>query len=290
MMGKPLYKKRSFCLRLLSIHEICPVVRIANYIKVTPEMTWLNRRIPDLELILVASGEYEYIAESQRHLLGEGDVLFIEPGILHSKRMLAGCPHGVLSAIHLELQPDASWLAGDYRLTPHPETVTRVENFDYLRGRFRRLAEVYQGYSPYREELTSAIAREILALLACSWQPGERNQVTPRVQAMIDYIRANLTTPISRLDLARAFHVSPAYVNSLFQRELGITPTAMIHRERVVAAYNLMFEQGLSVKEAAQVVGFQDQFYFSRVFKRIMGYAPSAVASNNTMARLFPID
>lgn len=277
-------------MRVLSIREICPVVRIANYIKVTPGATWPNRRIPDLELILVVSGEYEYVTEAHRHLLNEGDVLFIESGILHSKSMLSHCQQGLLSAIHLELLPNSSWLAGDYRLTPHPEIVTRVEDFDYLRGRFRRLAEVYQGYSPHREELTSAIAREILATLASHWHPSARTQVTPRMQAMIDYIRVNLTHPISRLDLAQTFNVSPAYVNLLFQRELGTTPTAMIHRERVVAAYNLMFEHGLSVKETAKAVGFRDQFYFSRVFKRIMGYAPSAVASNNQMARLFPID
>lgn len=276
-------------MRVLSIHEICPTVRIANYIKVTPEMTWLNRRIPDLEFILVVSGEYEYVADSQRYLLHEGDVLFIEPGILHSKRMVSGAPHGVLSAIHLELLPGASWLAGDYRLTPHPTVVTRVDGFDYLRSRFRYLAEVYQGYSVYREELTSAIAREILVILACHWRPKERQQISPRVQAMIDYIRANLTEPISRRRLAEQFHISPAYVNALFQRELGTTPAALLNRERVVAAYNLLYEQGLSVKEAALAVGFQDQFYFSRVFKRIMGYAPSAVASNNSLARIFPI-
>lgn len=277
-------------MRILSIHEIQPIVRIANYIRITPEMTWQNRRIPDLELILVVAGEYEYTTESRRYLLSEGDVLFIEPGVLHSKRMLNGAPHGLLSAIHLEFLPNASWLASDYRLTPHPEVVTRSDDFEYLRGRFRQLAEVYQGYSTYREELTSAIAREIVLLLACRWHPSERNQISPRVQTMIDYIRANLTSPISRLSLAQTFHISPAYVNSLFQRELGITPTALINRERVVSAYNLMFEQGLSVKEAAQAVGFQDQFYFSRVYKRIMGYPPSAVASNNnSVARLFPI-
>lgn len=276
-------------MRILSIDEIHPVVRIANYIKVMPETTWLNRRIPDLELILVVSGEYEYVAENRRYILSEGDALFIEPGILHSKRILNGAPHGLLSAIHLELLPGASWLAGDYRLSPHPAVVTRTDSFDYLRGRFRHLAEVYQGYSPYREALTSAIAREILLLLACHWRPTERTQVSSRVQAMIDYIRSNLTSPISRLSLAQTFHISPAYVNALFQRELGITPTALINRERVVSAYNLMFEQGLSVKEAAQAVGFQDQFYFSRVFKQFMGYAPSAVASNHTMSRIFPI-
>lgn len=275
-------------MRVLSLHEIQPTVRIANYIDVTPQMNWPNRRIPDLEFILVVAGEYEYVTDDQQYILSAGDILFIEPGILHSKRMLATSSSGVLSAFHLELLPRASWLAGDYRLDPHPEVVTRVhgptpalrQHFDYIRERFRRLATVYQGYLPYREALTSAIAREILVLMAPHWRPDDRTPMSPRIQAMIDYIRANLTGPISRHQLAQEFHICPAYVNSLFQRELGMTPAALINRERVVAAYNLLYEQGLSVKEAAQAVGFQDQFYFSRVFKQIMGYAPSHVVCN----------
>jgi quercetin dioxygenase-like cupin family protein len=102
-------------MRVLSLHEIQPTVRIANYIDVTPQMNWSNRRIPDMEFILVVTGEYEYVTEDQQHVLTAGDVLFIEPGILHSKRMLASSSTGLLSAIHLELLPHASWLAGDYR-------------------------------------------------------------------------------------------------------------------------------------------------------------------------------
>jgi hypothetical protein len=62
-------------MRVLSLHEIQPTVRIANYIDVTPQMNWSNRRIPDLEFILVVAGEYEYISGDQQYLLSTGDVL-----------------------------------------------------------------------------------------------------------------------------------------------------------------------------------------------------------------------
>jgi len=45
----------------------------------------------------------------------------------------------------------------------------------------------------------------------------------------------------------------------------------------VYRAYQLIQHEGLSVKEAAPRVGFCDQFYFSKVFKRIMGVSPSTV-------------
>jgi two-component system response regulator YesN len=56
-----------------------------------------------------------------------------------------------------------------------------------------------------------------------------------------------------------------------------MTPSAVINRERVMLAYRLIHEQGKSVKEAAYAVGYQDPFYFSRVFKRTLGIPPSQV-------------
>jgi AraC-like DNA-binding protein len=267
-------------MRILKPAQIRPHVRIANYHPVSPGDHWINRRIPDIEFILIVAGEYDYIVEDQRWLLSEGDVLFIEPGVLHTKRTRPGTGYGRMSAIHLELVPDASWASGDYRLTPAPEVVTKVNDFNYLHTRFRRLAEVYAGYLPYRDELVSAIAQEIVIILAGHWQSTVRDVVSPRMQEMIAFIREHLHRPLSRHELAVQFHISPAYVNMLFKRELGTTPSALINRERVMAAYQLMYEQGISVNEVAYLVGYQDPFYFSRIFKHIMGIAPSKIASS----------
>lgn len=265
-------------MKLLTPEEIQPKVRIANYHLVTKGEHWTNRRIPDLEFILVVAGEYEYITEKRKRSLSAGDVLFIEPGILHTKRICTDYEQGRLSAIHMELLPNASWLTGEYRLEPSPDIVTRVNDFDYLHTRFRKLAEVYTDYVPFREERMSAIAHEIMIILAGHWQKTVRGQMSPRMKAMIAYIRDNLQYPIGRQELATAFHVTPAYVNTLFKRELDTTPSALINRERMMLAYGLINEQGLSVKETAYRVGFKDAFYFSRVFTRIMGIPPSKIA------------
>jgi AraC-like DNA-binding protein len=204
--------------------------------------------------------------------------LFIEPGILHTKQICTDYEQGRLSAIHMELLPDASWLTGEYRLTPKPDVVTRVNDFDYLHARFRKLAEIYANYLPFREEQMSTIAHEIMVILAGQWQNQVWDQVSPRMQAIIVYIRENLHRPINRQDLAAQINVTPAYVNMIFKRELNTTPSALINRERMTKAHHLIRNQGLLVQEAAYRVGFNDPFYFSRVFNRIMGIAPSKVA------------
>lgn len=261
----------------LTLAEIQPIVRIANYHEVFPLQSWPQRTIPDLQLILIIRGQFEYSEEKVRVAVQPGEILWIEPGWRHTFRHVEHKTIGLISSIHLELMPTGSWAAGDYRLTHEPERVTTVNEMAYLHERFRRIAQVFGSYLPQRELLTSTIAREILLLLVGHWQQPAIATLSPRMEEMLAFIRLNLRRPLSRQELAAAFGVSPEYINFLFRRELGMTPSAVINRERIMLAYRLIHEQGKSVKEAAYAVGYQDPFYFSRVFKRLLGIAPSQV-------------
>lgn len=280
-------------MQLVEPGDVQPVVRIANDHPVPAGQEWPDRSIPDLQMILVCRGTFTYLEEAgdmdpppgdgqKEYRLQPGQVLFIEPARRHTLRLDTGCRHGHIAGAHLECLPRGGWAANDYRLTVTPERVTTAADWAYLRTRFQRLAAVYAGYHPFREAQTSAIAREILLLLAGHWRRPTTPAVSARMQAMVAYIRTHLTQPLSRQVLADAFGLSPEHVNLLFRRELGMTPTAVINRERVMAAYRLLHEEGRSVKEAAYAVGYSDPYYFSRVFKLILGEPPSHVAARST--------
>lgn len=264
-------------LRYITLAEIQPVVRIANYHDVLPLQSWPQRIISDLQLILIIQGRYEYQVERLVLPVQPGEILWIEPGVRHTFRHVDEQAVGIISSIHLELLAMGSWAAGDYRLTHAPERLTRVNDPAYLQERFWRMAQVFGSYLYQRELLTSAIAREILILLLSHWQEPASTRLSPRMEAMLTFIRRHLQQPLSRQELAAAFGVSPEHINLLFRQELGMTPSAVINRERVMLAYRLIHEQGKSVKEAAYAVGYGDPFYFSRVFKRILGIPPSQV-------------
>jgi len=268
---------------------LTPVVRIANYHTVLPLQSWPARIIPDLQLILIIKGRFSYAeagevgADLADHAmtLVPGDLLWIEPARRHTFCSIEPQQEGLISGIHLELTAAGSWAAGDYRLKSVPPRRTQLTDFAYIHERFRRCAVTFRSYLPHRERLTSAIACEILLLLVGHWEQATTGQGTMqpsrRVAEMIAFIRANLARPLSRQVLATTFHLTPAYINLLFRRELGSTPSAVINRERVMTAYRLIHEEGQSVKEAAYAVGYQDPFYFSRVFKEILGVPPSQI-------------
>ena len=268
-------------MRCLQLDDIRTTVRIANYHPVNPDQIW-DRSLPDFQLICILAGIFEYLEKDQTSLhLQQGDILFIEPNIRHRFKLATGHVEGWISGMHFEFTPIGRWAAGDYQLEIKPNRITHLEDSRYIEQRFKQMADFYESYLPYRKELVNSIANEIIFLLAASWQTEAPGTISPstRMQAMLDFIREHLSTRLTRQDIADSFNLTPSYINQLFKAELGMTPSAVINRERVARAYQLIDREGYSVKESAFAVGFQDPLYFSRVFRRVYEISPSQIAS-----------
>lgn len=257
--------------------EIQPAVRIVNYFPVAPGACWGPRVIPDLELILVVKGCFLYETAGRAVPVRTGDVLCIPPEQWHTFRQARPSSGAVISCIHGEMVPDGCWAAGNYRLRPSPQLVTRVGRDRVLLDLFKRSCEVFGRYSRHRQDLLQTLVRAVWLRLAEHWQGPDDGALSKRMEHMVQYLRDHLTEPVSRRSLAREFFMTPQHINALFKKELGISPTQLVHRERVYQAYRAIQQDGLSVKEAARQVGFSDPFYFSKVFKRIMGVSPGTI-------------
>ena len=76
--------------------------------------------------------------------------------------------------------------------------------------------------------------------------------------------------------IAERIGVDPSYLCRLFQRHSGMSPHRYLTRLRMQYAMTLLTREGLSVTAAAEALGFQNPFHFSRVFKAVHGFPPSA--------------
>ncbi|MBN1673843.1 MAG: helix-turn-helix transcriptional regulator [Kiritimatiellae bacterium] len=262
----------------LGLGAIQPNVRMANYIPVKPDTRWGWRTIPDFELILIVLGRFAYDTRTRTTAdLEPGDVLCIPPLEEHVLRRVHTPGGAIISCIHHEVAARGSWAQGDYALDPFPPIATRTHGDPVIRDLFHRCAETFSGYARYRAEMLQTITREIWLRLMEHWRGRPAGRRASRIKEMEAFLRERLRTPVTRRDLARRFSITPEHVNALFKKELGVTPTQFVHRERVFQAYGLLRDDGLSVKEAAARVGFHDPFYFSKIFKRILKVPPSRV-------------
>lgn len=265
-------------MKLIKPTDIEPAVQIANYFQLQSLESWGPRTIPDWELILIVAGQFAYETAAGTLLIDSGHVLAIPPEHLHTFRCVNPASQAIISCIHSELIHPGRWAKGDYRLNPEPRTVTRVENDWALHSLFKQCNDVFVGYSRYRSATLQSLVRAIWLRLIEYWQGGYGQMLSPRMEKMLTYLRAHLGDPISRTNLAEEFALTPQHVNALFKKEMGISPTQFIHRERVMLAYRFILDEGLSVKEAAARVGFDDPFYFSRIFKKIMNFSPGRLS------------
>jgi AraC-like DNA-binding protein len=92
--------------------------------------------------------------------------------------------------------------------------------------------------------------------------------------AALEYIHENYKKKINVSDLAQITHTSESYLYSVFKSNLGTSPVAYLTHYRLTIASDMIRQSELSIKEIAEAVGFDDQFYFSKVFKKRFNVSP----------------
>jgi len=99
-------------------------------------------------------------------------------------------------------------------------------------------------------------------------------QTSGAVKQAIAYIHQNYTRLISRWEIAEAVGVSEDYLSRVFNRELNISPWDYLNRYRVLQSKHLLLHTTDMIGVIARQMGFKDQAYFSRVFRRVTGMSP----------------
>ena len=94
------------------------------------------------------------------------------------------------------------------------------------------------------------------------------------VHKVMQYIRANWQNKLSLDELAKHVYLSRAYLSTVFKEETGISISSYINKVRVEHAERMLRETGMSLVEIAAHCRFEDQSYFSKVFRKYTGMSP----------------
>jgi AraC-like DNA-binding protein len=94
------------------------------------------------------------------------------------------------------------------------------------------------------------------------------------MQKALKYINARYSQEITLEDVARAVKLSPTYFSKLFSEEMGCRFTAYLNRLRVERSKLLLRDTDLPLVDIAGLVGYEDQSYFTKVFRKVAGLSP----------------
>lgn len=95
------------------------------------------------------------------------------------------------------------------------------------------------------------------------------------VNSAIQYIQAHYNENLSLENVAAAISLSASYLSSLFSKVLGTTFIGYVQSVRIETAKELLRTTTLKVYEIAYQVGYDDEKYFSQVFRKAEGISPS---------------
>lgn len=105
-------------------------------------------------------------------------------------------------------------------------------------------------------------------------RPEEDPAVPVSLRGLLVWIVRDLTRPIALADLAAVLECSPSTVTRLFRRHLGCSPLEWVTAQRMRHAQQLLAESHETIATVARQCGFEDPWYFARVFKARIGVSP----------------
>lgn len=96
------------------------------------------------------------------------------------------------------------------------------------------------------------------------------------VNTILAYIYEHYSEKIDLETLARLTFCTESHISRIFKKHTGMTIVSYVHKVRIEQSIRMMEEDNLSVKEAAEEVGYQNLNNFYKYFKQFIGAPPAS--------------
>ncbi|MBR7064882.1 MAG: helix-turn-helix domain-containing protein, partial [Treponema sp.] len=104
---------------------------------------------------------------------------------------------------------------------------------------------------------------------------SKKSSLPPSIEKSLKYIEEHLHENITLESVASFLNVHPVYLSKLFSSNLSENFKDYVSSKRIEKAKTLLQNTSMPIKEITYTVGYNDQNYFSRLFKSNTGYTPS---------------
>ncbi len=253
----------------------------------TPILTWHER----LELFMPLDGPLCMIMGERRVDLAPGELLIVENMKLHR---LMDAPGMDTRVIVISFLPNFVYSLGSpshdyFFLLPFYTNVGNrvhvVRDLSLLAEIHRlisRLLECYFYRSSYFQIGCKAYFLELLYILAEFFRAADfrhselivQQQRSARLRPVLEFVDLHYAEPITLRQAAALARMSVPQFIRLFKKVAGTTFVSYLNHVRLSRAVRLLKESSLTIAEVASEVGFSDQSYFDRRFKKAFQRTP----------------
>lgn len=240
---------------------------------------YIDRQIPLSQYVMIycVDGKGWFSTNNQRYEV-TGNQFFILPvGMAHAYGADETTPWSIYwmhfkgtLATHLSVnltQPT------EIRPTPNSRIRDRINLFEEI------FLTYEMGYSLENLQYASTIASYFLGSMRFIQQyrqaTGDTNEKIDIVTSSIHFMKENIEKRLTLNDLSDFAGYSPTHYSALFRDRTGCSPISYFNQLKIQYACQLIDNTNMKLIQISHKIGFDDCFYFSRLFNNIMGMSPS---------------
>lgn len=231
----------------------------------------MSRRLPhDHLLIYCVAGAGEAEAGGRRYPVGAGDLLLFREGRSHRYQARADDPWTIYW-VHL-----GGALVDRFFDEIDPEAfVVNAGLHSRLIEEFEALLTTAAGFQSHHLVHAANLLRGLLSFLALVRRQQEARHAALDVRRVQHYLQAHLheRLALGRL-VAETSGLSRYHFIREYKRQTGQTPMQAFQHLKISRACYLLDITDLGVADIARDLGYEDPYYFSRLFKKVMGVPP----------------
>jgi AraC-like DNA-binding protein len=232
-----------------------------------------GRILPDFNMIYVTEGEGIFISGGVTYRVKPGSIMLILPGLKHAYAPLpetgwreywVGFRGGYFSTL---LDKGCFSPARVFFETGLRDSIVSIFNqiFDEV-GNRRPL------YQLKTCALIMSLIAEVLTRECRKDQSGHYEEIVAKAKYLME---SNACGEIDLPSISERLGISTSRLNEIFKNHTSMTPYQYYIHIKIHKAEILLEQGALPVKEVAYQMGFEDQYYFSRLFKSKTGVSPS---------------
>ena len=231
-------------------------------------------RHDDNLIIYCADGRGVIVIGDQRHSVGEGDIMVLPKGMVHRYHSLADKPWTIFW-VHFQGN-----LAGDYIDNIHLDEKSPIKHIGLvpqLIHDFERLMTVRVSEFTQAKGIQAACnLRQLLAYIGVlTQQTHEPNRASLDLEQIHAFMQRHIHQQITLDELATQFNLSKYYFSKRYKLLTGHTPIQQFIRFKMEHACYLLDISQWSISAVAAELGYDDSYYFSRLFTKSVGVSPS---------------
>ncbi len=188
-------------------------------------------------------------------------------------------PKGMDHQLRLENECENILIAIDDFIQPH-ERQYKLKDTSYL-DIYPIFLQIYRQYSMKQRNWYGIVESLLDVFRQYVIAKGLEECENPYVASFKRLLSSNISTIDFNLnDAMDTVPFSKDYFRKLFKQETGVTPLEYLTTLRIEHAKGLLSSTSLTVRQIAAMVGYDDPYYFSRIFKKATGKSPSQWVCN----------